>query len=107
MKVNVNIEIDDARRNALAQLLDGKPVKRMATRDEVRDLVVALIESLAAAQVYPPAPVPEARTNHPAHDALPAAASARIEELRAEGKGEDYIQSWLRGFLGKRNKGFS
>ena len=50
MKVNINLEIDDARRNRLAQVLDGKAVKRIATRDEVRDFVNALIESVRTRQ---------------------------------------------------------
>lgn len=104
MKVNINLEIDDARRNRLAQVLDGKAVKRMATRDEVRDFVNALIESLATAQEYPPVPVELVETPSLAA-VVPAAASARVAELRAEGKTEDYIKGWLRGFIGKRNRG--
>lgn len=46
MKVNVNVEIGDAQRNVLATLIVGKPIKRLATRDEVRDYVAGCIASL-------------------------------------------------------------
>jgi hypothetical protein len=46
VKVNANIEISDEQRNVLARLIDGKQVKRLATRDEVREYVAGCIASL-------------------------------------------------------------
>ncbi len=42
MKVNLGLEIDDAERDALADYIDGKETKRLATRKDI----VALVEAL-------------------------------------------------------------
>jgi len=49
MKANMSIEIDDADRNLLANFLDGKQSKRLATRKEVTGICTALFEQHMAA----------------------------------------------------------
>ena len=46
MKVNLSLEVTESQRNVLARLLTGKDIKRLATRDEVREFVAGCIESL-------------------------------------------------------------
>lgn len=66
MKVNANIEITDAQRNVLAQQIDGKPNKRLATRDEVRAYVdgciASLVEGETAAETVTAAPLSPRRS---------------------------------------------
>lgn len=49
MKANLSIDIDDADRNLLANFLDGKQSKRLATRKEVTGVCTALFEQHMAA----------------------------------------------------------
>jgi hypothetical protein len=44
MKVNVSIELSDEERDHLANLLDGKTSKRLATRKDVNELVHRLLQ---------------------------------------------------------------
>lgn len=101
MKVNLSVEIDDAQRNRLAQLIDGKTNKRLATRDEVRAFVEQLIESLATDSA--PLAVQTQVENRPSPDlgGLAAVANARVAEMREQGVTEEYIQRWLGGFWKK------
>lgn len=46
MKVSLSLEVSDPQRNALARLIEGKDIKRLATRDEVRAYVTGCVESL-------------------------------------------------------------
>lgn len=46
MKTNVAITLTDEQRSHLANLLDGKPSKRLATRAEVNALVNAFVQAL-------------------------------------------------------------
>lgn len=48
MIVNVRLEVDDEARQALASLLAGKPVKRLAGRKEVCEVVGGIIAGLKA-----------------------------------------------------------
>ena len=43
MKVNIGIELDDGQRDCLADWLDGKTSKRLATRKDVVGMVDALV----------------------------------------------------------------
>lgn len=99
MKVNINLEVSDAQRNWLAQLLDGKPVKRLATRDDVRETIVKFVTSWAEAPVSPP---PEKAAERGVQ--LPASAREIEARLHEEGRSEAYIQSYLRGYLGKNRR---
>ncbi len=104
MKVSLSLEVSESQRNALAQLIDGKSIKRLATRDEVRAFVEQLIESLATDSA--PLAVQTQVDIRPSPDlgGLAAVANARVAEMREEGKTEEYIQSWLKGFRGKPKK---
>ena len=84
MKTNVSIELDDEQRNRLACELAGKPVKRMATRQEVRDLVVAVVAGLVA---------------EPASQATPLHLRRDLPPIPAEyaDKDERWKRSYLRG----------
>ena len=104
MKVNLGVEINDVDRNTLAQYIDGKQGKRLATRDEVREFLVATIESLASgAQEHPPDPetVRRLAATLPAPLAgdLRRAELLRVDEEDAQelaGKDPSYIVGWNR-----------
>ena len=85
MIVNIRIEISDEQRNTLACAIAGKAVKRLATREDVTAYVegaIARIEVKAEdsvdSQLARPLPI--------------------VERLRAEGRSDDYITSYLRGW---------
>lgn len=59
MKVNVPIKIDDEARNNLAQVIDGKPTKRLATRKEVNEVCQGLVAALSL-----PLPGPDRPASH-------------------------------------------
>lgn len=84
MKVNVRLEVSDAARNALAVELSGHVVKRLATRDEVREFVCGVLAVLEAEGVEPRARVQGA----PGEDAL-------VRKLAAEGKPPGYIRGYI------------
>lgn len=48
MKTNVSIELTDEQRDCLANLIDGKDTKRMATRAEITALVTQHVGGLVA-----------------------------------------------------------
>ena len=49
MIVNIRVEVDDATRQRLASMAEGRPVKRQATRKEVTEFVEGALASLRAA----------------------------------------------------------
>lgn len=66
MNVNVKLSLDDDERRALASYLVGKPVKRLATRAEVNEIVkdllagVTILGNRPATPRYPEESDPEA-----------------------------------------------
>lgn len=56
MKTNVSIELDDAARDQLADLLDGKVTQRAATRKEICAIVRAGLDVLLDRANVIPAP---------------------------------------------------
>ena len=53
MKTNVSIELSDEQRDVLADILDGKVTKRLATRKEVVELCEQHIERLLGGMAKP------------------------------------------------------
>lgn len=51
MKTNVSIELTDEQRDMLANVIDGKASKRLATRADVNALVQGLIDQCLAADL--------------------------------------------------------
>ncbi len=49
MIVNIRIEVDDATRQRLASMAEGRPIKRQATRKEVTEFVEGALASLRVA----------------------------------------------------------
>lgn len=95
MKVNVNVEISDAQRNVLAQAIDGKPIKRLATRDEVRDYVAGCIASLVeAGAVTEPTAVASTPLRPASTNDLSVIDPEDEEILR--GKDPGYVVGWNR-----------
>lgn len=103
MKVNLSLEITDGARNALGQLLRGKPGKYLATREEVKAFMLGTVAGLIRLQ-----------PSHGLGEATPAAA-ATVEAIRApltpaeekvaaklasEGKSPGYIRGWI--YAGRR-----
>lgn len=92
MRVNANIEISDEQRNVLARLIDGKQVKRLATRDEVRDYVAGCIASLVEAS--------EATdTEHVAAQPIPLRSPSTGDLLRIDPEDEERLKGKEPGFI--------
>ncbi len=61
MKTNVAIELTDTQRNILADILDEKRSKRLATRSDVNDLLVGIVAGMIDREIERqkyPAPTP-------------------------------------------------
>lgn len=58
MKTNVPIELSDEERNRLANVIDGKPSKRLATRAEVIELAAGAVRQALAHGTRPTIVVP-------------------------------------------------
>lgn len=97
MKVNVNVEITDAQRNALAQAIDGKKNKRLATRDEVRDYVAGCIESLIA-------PGEATDTEHVAARHPPPRPDAIGDLMRIDPEDEEHLSGKEPGYIAGWNR---
>lgn len=102
MKMNCKLEVSDETRNALAVLLTGKPVKRLATRDEVGEFIRGALDALTASAPAglgygPPEGVPEvAGVTAPERlSTLTVVEQAHADKLTAEGKDASYIRGWL------------
>ena len=46
MKTNISIELSDAERNVIANLLKGKETKSMVTRSELTDMVQGFVQGI-------------------------------------------------------------
>lgn len=95
MNVNVKLTITDEERDILADYLDGKASKRLATRKDVNSFVQGCI---AAATDGAATPEAEAAT---ASD-LPEWAYREADRLAAEGHDPSYIRGWLKVKLKRR-----
>lgn len=100
MKTLVTLDISDEQRNNLACLLAGKHVKRMATREEIRDFVNGAIARLNEVKAdlergVTPLPSPTVSVHHGV-EARSAKEAEQVEKLRAEGRSDGYIIGWLK-----------
>jgi hypothetical protein len=86
MKTNVSVDLDDAARSRLADLLDGKATKRLATRAEIGALCRAGLDALLGDQDAPPRPDPVAP---PVRKTVTA-----DDEAVLAGKSESYRRGW-------------
>ena len=96
MKTNVSIELTDEQRSTLANIIDGKTNKRLATRKEVVDLCTQYIASLIG-ESAPEAPSePQNRvvlaTCQNRHD--PSLNVDPEDRKHLEGKSAGYIRGW-------------
>lgn len=83
MKTNVPIDLTDAQRSELANMLDGKVTQRLATRKEIVKLCEDYIAELVSSTEGPverPAKYPRA--------------ISRDEADHLAGKSEGYIRGW-------------
>ncbi len=113
MKTVIRLDITDAQRNALAQLLAGKPVKRLATREEVAAYVVGLADQLGAGTPpviddTPPPPCfkPKPEVADIPTDELVQANRAASSAIVAGRLTEEGRVSYVRGFVnaGRRSR---
>jgi hypothetical protein len=93
MKVNANVEINDEQRNVLARLIDGKTVKRLATRDEVREYINGCIASLVEETRI--ADVPE--TEAPVATTSPRSSTSDL--MRIDPEDEEILKDKEPGFV--------
>jgi hypothetical protein len=101
VRIALSLDVTDKQRRALAQLVAGKPIKRLAGRDEFRDFITGFLDELAHVDAVEPevsvvraaGPI-SARTFTDAEDRLAA-------ELRGAGKCESYIRGYI---LAGRNR---
>jgi hypothetical protein len=92
MKTNVPINLTDEERDRLANVLDGKVSKRLATRAEVCEAAEAFLRAL----VEPEAPTPEAPVTPPVQSfkGNPTEIPAKWRD-RLQGKSDGYIRGFL------------
>ena len=102
MKTNVAIEINDTDRSLLADLMDGKVTKRMATRADIVKLceqhIGGLIEQ-SNASVIVPVPFEATHTRTHSHNPISQDPLTRIDVEDAvilSGKPESYVVGWNR-----------
>lgn len=103
MITNLRIELDDDQRRQLADLLDGKQTKRMASRADVCQVVegfVGMLTLLASdldllGDDEFPEPEPE-RAREQVRAADPKV-QAVVRRLESEGRSPGYIIGWLKG----------
>ena len=110
MIVNVRLDVTDDQRRALASLLAGRPVRRMATRAEVVDLLGAALAGLSEGGTGTSAPPPEAPgakagMTEAARAPLTPRELAEAERLAKAGKTAGYVRGWiLAGRIIRTNK---
>lgn len=93
MKTNVAIELTDEQRDYLATLIDGKPTKRLATRQDVNNLVQQFIGAAVSQAEYSGGKVDE-------HNNVHATAKGDLYTIDPEdrkfldGKDPSYVRGW-------------
>jgi hypothetical protein len=99
MKVNLGVELNDEQRVALASIIAGKSVKRMASRDDVRDFLGGIVGALACAHAdveaptaLPTAAVAVARVSAGAY--TPEEQTV-VDRLLSEGRNAEYARGWI------------
>lgn len=102
MKCNVKIEISDEARRALSSLLAGKPVKRLATRDEVNAYLLGTVAGLMreGGADLGQKTVEASQVVDAIRRPFTAAEQREVERLQAEGRSEGYIRGWV--YAGRR-----
>ena len=100
MKVNVGIELTDEQRNALADWLDGKQTKRLATRRDVNELVTGLLAGIVDSSAHvEPGPTSGGITKRPAHATLPAEFEREVAaQIKRRGYNANEAKSYRRGW---------
>ena len=99
MKVNVNLDLADFDRRMLADLIDGKETKRLATRSEIRTLAANLIDALVDIQSGSDQTPAEKVGNM-----LSDAERDLVQKLKAEGRPVNYIRGQLQVYRSVRSK---
>lgn len=99
MKVNVNLDLDDQSRLMLADLIDGKETKRLATRSEIRTLCANLIDALVDIQSGQDLTPTEAHNG-----SLSGGERDLVQKLKAEGRPVNYIRGQLQVYRSVRSK---
>jgi len=85
MRVNLGIEITDEQRRTLADVLDGKSTARLASRDDVRDVLLGVLDALYGSdQFQEPVTKPISRVSR-------MAALVDLELPNYRGKGRSYV----------------
>lgn len=105
MKTNVKLDVSDEIRNALAILIAGKQVKRLASREDVTAFVTGALEGLlqTAQPIDEDEPVRRSRSAEPRSQSLTADEERTIARLQKEGRDEGYIRGWI--YAGRKLSG--
>lgn len=98
MKTNFSVDLTDGQRQRLATFLAGKPVKRLATRDDVKAFVLGtmagFMEDLAEGHRSPEGTAVRVVYRDTSR-AMTDTERATAERLRAEGKDDRYIVAYI------------
>lgn len=95
MKCNVKLDVNDAQRVGLASLLAGKPVKRLATRDDVAGFIIGMMAALQES-AYDDEPTPErVRAVAAVGKGYTPEEARKYDALIAAGKPEGYARGWI------------
>ena len=94
MKTNVPIELTDEQRSRLANVLDGKVSKRLATRAEVCEAAEAFLRALIESEPEAPAPEAPSPASVMRRDPIPEVIPEKWRD-RLQGKSDGYIRGFL------------
>lgn len=98
MKVNLGVELSDDQRRALASILAGKSVKRLASRDDVREYLTGVVGALAFDGVVEEGDVddpPAVATTRASVGLYSACEQRLVDRLVAEGKSPEYARGFI------------
>jgi len=108
MKVNLGVELSDEQRRALASIIAGKEVKRLASRDDVRNFVSGMLVGVATwqpgdeavlqglgADADIPAGMAGGRVGQAARGAYSTIEQTEVNRLIATGKTPEYARGWI------------
>ena len=96
MKTNVSIELTDEQRSTLANIIDGKTNKRLATRKEVVDLCTQYIAGLVGENASEAPSEPQNRVVLATcqNNFDPSLTPDAEDRQRLAGKSAGYIRGW-------------
>lgn len=96
MKTNVSIELTDEQRSTLANIIDGKSNKRLATRKEVVDLCTQYIAGLVGENASEAPSEPQNRVVLATcqNNFDPSLTPDAEDRQRLAGKSAGYIRGW-------------